>query len=93
MCAVDLSRGTAYLVAGAVKRGRRAVCGTFLICKDCYLKGTPAPVTGRTRSQATRQTSRAWWIGLVGRGAVLAAEPCLACGLVVVRRAEKLLRG
>lgn len=93
MCADDLSGGPAYLVGGTARHGRRWVASHLLICGRCYNKGCPDPVTGLSRPSATRQTKTARWMELTGRGAVLPPTPCVACGLVVVRRAEKLLKG
>lgn len=67
--------------------------GRFLICAGCYGKGCPDPVTGLSRPDAARRTAAARWASLAGRGEVLPPAPCVACGLVVVRRAEKLLDG
>ncbi|WP_371749266.1 hypothetical protein [Streptomyces sp. NBC_00280] len=93
LCVAGLSGGPAYLVVGAVRRGRRWVAGRFPICASCYGKGGPDPVTGLSRPDADRRTAAARWVGLAGRGEVLPPTPCGACGLVVVRRAEKLLAG
>lgn len=93
LCAADVSGGPAYLVVGAVRRGRRWVADRLLICACCYGKGAPDPVTGLSRPHAARRTATAWWVELAGRGEVLAPTPCVACSLVVVRRAEKLLAG
>lgn len=89
MCAAHLSGSQAHLVVGHTLRGRRWGLGRFLICERCYLK----PTTGLSRGDDTRRTKSAWWVGLAGRGEVLPPTPCVACGLVVVRRAEKLMKG
>ncbi|MFF4205774.1 hypothetical protein ACFYZ8_34565 [Streptomyces sp. NPDC001668] len=96
VCAADLpgaSGGPAYLVSGAVRRGRRWVGGRLLVCARCYGEGGPDPVTGLSRPDAARRTARVRWVDLIGRGEVMAPTPCVACGLLVVRRAEKLLAG
>lgn len=92
MCAADLSGGPAYLVFGSLRHGRRRDFARFLICEPCYVKGAPDP-SGLSRPDDARRTKNAWWVDLVGRGAVLPSGPCVACGLVVVRRAERLLKG
>lgn len=98
LCAGGLVvRGPAHLVTGSTKKGRRRVYGTFLICAPCYTTGAPDPVTGLIRPAADRRaadrragaTER---LDLAGRGPILPPGPCLACGLAVVRRAEKLLK-
>jgi hypothetical protein len=94
LCAGDLcAGGPAYVVAGVVRRGWRWVGGRFPICGGCYGRGGPDPVTGLSRPGAARRSAAARWTELVGRGEVLEPAPCAGCGLVVVRRAEKLLAG
>lgn len=93
LCAADVNGGPAYLVSGAVRRGRRWAADRLLICAGCYSKGSPDPATGLSRPDAARRTAAARWTDLIGRGEVLAPTPCVACSLVVVRRAEKLLAG
>ncbi len=90
MCATDLASGVAYLVTGVVGRAH----GTqFLICEHCYRAGAPDPVAGLSRPDTARRRGSACWFGVVGRGPLLPPQPCVSCGLVVVRRAEKLLDG
>jgi hypothetical protein len=89
----DESGRPAYLVVGAVRRGRQWVGGRLLICASCYGKGAPDPVTGLSRPDTARRTATARWVELAGRGEVLPPTPCVACSLLVVRRAEKLLAG
>ncbi|KOT71122.1 hypothetical protein ADK47_32620 [Streptomyces rimosus subsp. rimosus] len=94
MCGADLLRGTAYLVDGVWRRGRRQRFDRFLICQTCYELGRPDPATGRTRAASARRTESVEWWGLAGRGAALPPQACVAgCGLVVVRGAEALIRG
>ncbi len=94
MCAGSLTaQGPAHLVTGTTKKNDRRFHGTFLICAACYAKGAPDPVTGLTRPAADRRTGKAEWLDLAGRGSILPPDPCIACGLVVVRRAERLLKG
>ncbi len=93
MCGTGLLGGTAYLVDGARRQGRRTPA-RFLICESCYERGCPDPETGLTRAVSTRQTQSIEWWDLVGRGAALPPQACIAgCGLVVVRGAEKAMRG
>lgn len=92
MCETGLL-GTAYLVDGARRQGRRAPT-RFLICQSCYERGCPDPETGLTRALSSRQTQSVEWRGLAGRGTALPPQACIAsCGLVVVRGAEKAMRG
>ncbi|GGP77828.1 hypothetical protein GCM10010278_65190 [Streptomyces melanogenes] len=88
-----MSAGVGYLVVGTSREGRRRVFGRFLICEGCYVRGAPDPVTGLSRPDAARQAGGVRWFELLGRGPALAPEPCVGCGLVVVRRAEALLKG
>ncbi|BAG16963.1 hypothetical protein SGR_134 [Streptomyces griseus subsp. griseus NBRC 13350] len=93
MCGTGLLGGTAYLVDGARRQGRRTPT-RFLICGSCYDRGCPDPETGLTRAVSTRQTQSIEWRELAGRGPALPPQACVAgCGLVVVRGAEKTMRG
>ena len=94
MCGAGLLGGTAYLVDGNRREGRRWRFARFLICEGCYERGRPDPDTGRTRAASARRTESVEWWELAGRGAALPPQHCVAgCGLVVVRGAEALLRG
>ena len=94
MCGTALLGGTAYLVDGVRRLGRRREFTRFLICESCYEQGRPDPDTGLTRAASVRRSESAEWWGLAGRGAALPPQECVAgCGLVVVRGAEVLMRG
>ncbi|MFD8823867.1 hypothetical protein ACFV1C_16085 [Streptomyces sp. NPDC059605] len=94
MCTAGLLGGTAYLVDGARRQGRRSRALRFLICEACYERGCPDPETGLTREVSARRTKRAEWWSLAGRGEALPPQECVAgCGLVVVRGAETLMKG
>ncbi|MFJ1744584.1 hypothetical protein ACIOG4_38855 [Streptomyces microflavus] len=94
MCTNGLLGGTAYVVDGSRRRGRRRRPARFLVCKPCYERGAPDPETGLTRAASTRQTAAAQWWDLAGRGPALPPQPCIAgCGLTVVRGAEPLMLG
>lgn len=94
MCTTGLLGGTAYVVDGSRRRGRRWKPTHLLVCEACYERGAPDPETGLTRPASTRRTTTAEWWDLAGRGAPLPPQACIAgCGLTVVRGSEVLMRG
>jgi hypothetical protein len=90
MCGATLT-GPGYLVDGATKYGRRWWRAQLLICQPCYARGID-PETGLTRGHATQQAARHQWMALVGRGVVQPPAPCMACGQLVVRKSDPLLK-
>ncbi|GAA2425530.1 hypothetical protein GCM10010433_26880 [Streptomyces pulveraceus] len=94
MCPAGLEGGaTAYLVSGARRRGRRMEAARLLVCEACYERGLPDPHTGRIAPLSARRTDGVEWWGLAGHGPALPPGACAAgCGLVVVRRAEALMK-
>lgn len=90
MCDTDI-KGPGYLVDGSTKYGRQWSRALLLICQPCYDRGID-PETGLTRNGATRETARHSWFCLAGRGKRLAPTPCAACGRMVIRNAEPLLK-
>lgn len=94
MCATGLLGGTAYVVDGSWRRGRRRKPARFLVCEACYERGAPDPATSLTLPASTRRTATVEWWDLAGRGTPLPPQDCIAgCGLTVVRGAEPLMRG
>ncbi|RKS10032.1 hypothetical protein DFP74_5778 [Nocardiopsis sp. Huas11] len=91
MCMTPIT-GPAYLVDGALKHRRRWTAELLLICGPCYTRGAPDPETGLLPAPAHRETPRVQWHGLVGRGEKLPPTPCAACGMVVVRNDDPLLK-
>lgn len=91
MCETTLD-SPGYLVDGATKYGRKWWRAQLLICQPCYTRGGPDPETGFTRSPALREAPRYRWSYLVGRGKPMAPAPCAACGQMVVRASDPLLK-
>lgn len=91
MCEATLT-GPGYLVDGAQKHRRQWGQALLLICEPCYARGGPDPETGLTRSTSLRATARCRWHRLVGRGEQMAPTPCAACGQMVVRASDSLLK-
>lgn len=90
MCETTLT-GPGYLVDGATKYGRKWYRAQLLICQPCYDRGID-PETGLTRGHDTQQTARHQWMNLAGRGEVQPPAPCVACGQLVVRNGDPLLK-
>lgn len=92
MCDTPIT-GPAFLVEASRSQGRRRWKVRALLCEPCYRLGWPT-IDGRSVSAAatTRQRSRFEWFALVGRGAEQAPAPCAACGRLIVRGADPLLK-
>lgn len=91
MCESPLT-GPGYLVDGATKHGRKWWRAQLLICEACYTRGGPDPETGLTRAASLREAPRRRWSYLVGRGEQMPPAPCAACGQMVVRASDPLLK-
>jgi hypothetical protein len=91
MCESPLT-GPGYLVDGATKYGRKWWRAQLLICEACYTRGGPDPETGLTRAASLREAPRRRWSYLVGRGEQMSPAPCAACGQMVVRASDPLLK-
>lgn len=83
----------AYLVDGARKYPgqRRWSRLRFLLCRGCYEFGVDIE-TGRQRAAGTRELDRTRWDWVVGRGEEMPPAPCVACGQMVIRNADPLLK-
>ncbi|MEH0627903.1 hypothetical protein [Streptomyces stelliscabiei] len=90
MCETTLT-GPGYVVDGASKHRRTWWRAQLLICQSCYDRGID-PETGLTLGYAAQRTARHQWINLVGRGKRLLPSPCAACGQLVVRNGDPLLK-
>ncbi len=86
--------GPGFLVDAARSKGRRRWWVRVLLCEPCYRRGFTTTEDGRTVTAgfATRQRDRFEWFDLVGRGTEQPAAPCAACGRMVVRASDPLLK-
>lgn len=85
MCS-GVIEGPVYLVSGARKWGRRWLSAQLGICGACYRLATPgAPA-------ATREKPKVRWYDMTGRGEQQSAAACEACGRMVIRNADPLLK-
>ncbi|MBE1601287.1 hypothetical protein H4687_007416 [Streptomyces stelliscabiei] len=92
MCDAEFN-GAGFLVEGGRSKGRRRWGVRELICEPCYRLGWPT-VDGRsvTAAATTRQRPNFEWHRLVGRGTEQAPAPCEACGRMIVRASDPLLK-
>lgn len=92
MCDAEFT-GPAFLVEGARSKGRRRWGVRELICEPCYRLGWTT-VDGKpvSAAAAVRQRDHFEWRSLAGRGPEQPAAPCAACGRLVVRGADPLLK-
>ncbi|MEH0587407.1 hypothetical protein QA942_26305 [Streptomyces sp. B21-106] len=93
MCDGEIN-GPGFLVEASRSKGRRRWRVRELICEPCYRRGFTTTEDGRTATTAftERQRDRFEWLRLVGRGREQAPEPCVACGRLVVRASDPLLK-
>ncbi|MFF4839266.1 hypothetical protein ACFY2G_04285 [Streptomyces collinus] len=93
MCDGEIT-GPAFLVDAARSKGRSHWKVRALLCEPCYRRGWTATPDGRTvtAGDAARTNGRFQWLDLVGRGTEQPAEPCAACGQMVVRASDPLLK-
>jgi hypothetical protein len=89
----DSLPGPAYLVDGARRYPgrRRWFRDWLLICPGCFEFGYDTE-TGRYRSAGAREFEGASWTKVLGRGELLPPTPCEACGRVVIRNDDPLLK-
>lgn len=82
-----------YLVDGARKYPgqRRWTPGRLLLCRGCYEFGVDVE-TGLDRHANTREFEDARWYKIAGRGEPMPPTPCVACGQVVIRNSDPLLK-
>jgi hypothetical protein len=82
----------AYVVDGAIKYPgmRRGTPARLLICHACHALGFNAE-TGYPRPDR-RMRDRIWWNEVAGRGEEMPPTPCVACGRMVIRNADPLLK-
>jgi predicted nucleic acid-binding Zn ribbon protein len=92
MCDAEFT-GPGFLVEAVRSRGSSRWWIRVLICEPCYRVGCPT-VDGHTvyAHQDTRRRHRFEWMRLVGRGPEQPPAPCAACGRVLVRGADPLLK-
>ncbi|MEH0551231.1 hypothetical protein [Streptomyces sp. B21-101] len=85
MCASPFADGPAYLVQGGHWTRRRWWRAALAICQGCH--------DGRRGyGNIDHKALRVQWHQLVGRGEQQPATPCVACGLLVVRNSDPLLK-
>lgn len=86
--------GPGFLVEASRSHGRRRWKARALLCEPCYRSGFVVTEDGKTMTAGNdaRRRGRFEWLWLVGRGAEQSAEPCAACGQMVVRGADPLLK-
>lgn len=93
MCDAEFT-GPGFLVEASRTKGRRRWRVRTLLCEPCYRRGFTPTEDGRTVTAgiATRQRDRFEWYQLVGRGTEQPPAPCEACGRIVVRASDPLLK-
>ncbi|MFF9153836.1 hypothetical protein ACF1AB_16585 [Streptomyces sp. NPDC014846] len=93
MCDTGIT-GPGFLVEAARSRGNSRWKVRALLCEPCYRRGFTVTEDGQTlhAGDAARTNGRFQWLTLVGRGAEQPAEPCAACGQMVVRASDPLLK-
>ncbi|MGW1399285.1 hypothetical protein ACWCRF_11555 [Streptomyces sp. NPDC002405] len=85
--------GPAYVVNASRSWGRRSWGTRELICEACYTRGTVDPETKLMPPDSERIGNRFQWHPWpTGRGDLLPPTPCAACGLVIVRHGDPLLK-
>jgi hypothetical protein len=86
--------GSGFLVEAARSKGPRRWGVRALICEPCYRRGFTTAEDGRTVSTAftERQRHRFEWFSLAGRGEEQPPTSCAACGRLVVRNSDPLLK-
>ena len=85
MCSASFAGQPAYRVGGAYWANRRWNRADHLICAGCYEEK-------RGQFNRDHRALKLSWMATVGRGKEMPPTPCEACGQLVVRNAETLLR-
>ncbi|MGW5427919.1 hypothetical protein ACWET9_11965 [Streptomyces sp. NPDC004059] len=80
-----------HLVDGGIKYPgqRRHYRARFNICSDCYAAGF---TDSGSMHPPGRERGRVVWHQVVGRGDLMPAAPCAACGQLVIRNDDPLLK-
>lgn len=85
--------GPAYVVNASRKQGHRRWRTRELICEPCYMRGRIDPETNIVPVDSERTADRfQWYPWPTGRGELLPPTACEACGLVIVRHGDPLLK-